>query len=98
MNRVFLLALLLIFLVWALPRLLAWLNQPKEQVSRSEDEVSKALAPIFGKAVSHSPEDVERARLRRELRNPPGKISNALGDQLTWERSKGTQGLCRFFI
>ena len=57
-----------------------------EQISRSEDEVSKALAPIFAKAVPHSPEELQRARDRRELGNPPGKIANPIGDQLTWEQ------------
>jgi hypothetical protein len=57
-----------------------------EQVSCSEDEVSKALAPIFAKAVAHSPEELQKARDRRELGNPPGKSSNPIGDQLTWEQ------------
>lgn len=57
-----------------------------ERISRSEDEVSKALAPIFAKAVPHSPQELERARYRRELGNPPGEFSNPLGDQLTWEQ------------
>jgi len=56
------------------------------EVSRSEDEVSKALTTIFENAVQHSQEELERARDRRELGNPPGKIANALGDQLTWEQ------------
>lgn len=57
-----------------------------EQISRSEDEVSKALAPIFAKGVPHSDEELQRARNRRELGHPPGKVGNALGDQLTWEQ------------
>lgn len=57
-----------------------------EQVSRSEDEVSRALAPIFARAVPHSPEEFQRARDRRELGNPPGKSTDTVGDQLTWEQ------------
>ncbi|WP_416670240.1 PIN domain-containing protein [Egbenema bharatensis] len=57
-----------------------------EQISRSEDEVSKALFPIFANAVPHSPEELQRARDRRELGNPPGKIKNPIGDQLSWEQ------------
>ncbi|MBX3416767.1 MAG: DUF4935 domain-containing protein [Pirellulaceae bacterium] len=57
-----------------------------EQISCSEDEVSLALGPIFSKAVAHSPEELQRARNRRELGNPPGKNSNPIGDQLTWEQ------------
>jgi Mg2+ and Co2+ transporter CorA len=57
-----------------------------EQISRSEDEVSKALSPIFAKSVLHSPQELQRARDRRELGNPPGKSTNPIGDQLTWEQ------------
>lgn len=57
-----------------------------KQISRSEDEVSKSLSPIFAKAVLHSAEELQRAKERRELGNPPGKSNNPLGDQLTWEQ------------
>jgi hypothetical protein len=57
-----------------------------EQINRSEDEVSKVLIPIFAKAVAHSPEELQKARDRREIGNPPGKSTNALGDQVTWEQ------------
>lgn len=56
------------------------------QISRSEDEVSKALTGIFAKAVTHTDEELSRARKRRELGNPPGKRGDPLGDQLTWEQ------------
>jgi hypothetical protein len=57
-----------------------------EQISRSEDEVSQALSPIFANAMPHSSEELQRARERKELGNPPGKITNPVGDQLTWEQ------------
>jgi len=57
-----------------------------EQISYSEDEVSKALSLIFANAIPHSSEELQRARERRELGNPPGKITNPIGDQLTWEQ------------
>jgi hypothetical protein len=57
-----------------------------KQVSRSEDEVSIALASIFTKAVPHSAEELQRAKDRKELGNPPGKSTNRLGDQLHWEQ------------
>lgn len=57
-----------------------------ERIYRSEDEVSKALAPIFAMAIDHSPEELDRARARREMGNPPGKSNNPVGDQLTWEQ------------
>ena len=50
------------------------------------DNVSKLLAPIFSQAKVPEPEEVERARTRREMGNPPGKIDDPLGDQVTWEQ------------
>ena len=38
-----------------------------DQVSRSEDEVSKVLSEIFVHSVSHKAPELERARLRKEL-------------------------------
>src|SRR6266545_4267244 len=55
-------------------------------ISSSEDEVSKALAPLFDRAVAHTPEEIHRARDRKERGNPPGKQKDSLGDQLTWEQ------------
>lgn len=57
-----------------------------EQVSSSNDEVSKALASIFANAVHHSPEELQKARQRKELGNPPGKSAGSIGDQLNWEQ------------
>jgi PIN like domain len=56
------------------------------QVSQSKDDISKRLAGIFAKAVPHSPEELKRAQERREHGNPPGKATDPLGDQLSWEQ------------
>ena len=42
------------------------------QISRSEDDVSKRLAVIFEGAIKPTPEEMERARQRKEIGNPPG--------------------------
>lgn len=60
--------------------------QTLQRISRSEDEVSKALATLFDKVVTHTPEETQHARERRERGNPPGKKADPLGDQLTWEQ------------
>lgn len=60
--------------------------QMLHQISRSEDEVSKALAGIFNKAVKPTPEEFLLARERREIGNPPGKPTDPLGDQISWEQ------------
>ena len=57
-----------------------------QQVSRSEDDVSKALAELFKTAVVEWTDELQRARLRKEKGNPPGKQNDPLGDQLTWEQ------------
>lgn len=57
-----------------------------QQVSQSEDGVSKALRVIFAQPKSPSKDELKRARLRKELGNPPGKKTEPLGDQLTWEQ------------
>jgi hypothetical protein len=57
-----------------------------EQIACSKDEISRGLVPVFTKIVSHCPEELERARNRKELGNPPGKKNDPIGDQLTWEQ------------
>ena len=60
--------------------------QTLRRISLSRDEVSKALAALFSKAVTYTAEEFQRARDRKEIGNPPGKKSDSLGDQLTWEQ------------
>jgi len=57
-----------------------------KEIKNSEDEVSKTLSLIFDKAIPHSSEELQRARERRELGNPPGKMTDSIGDQLAWEQ------------
>lgn len=57
-----------------------------KQVSKSQDEVSKALASIFYQPVKPTDAELERARSRKERGNPPGKLNGPLGDQLCWEQ------------
>jgi hypothetical protein len=64
----------------------AWGLNIMEQISHSEDEVSKALSAIFANAVCHSSEELQRAKERKEFGNPPGKGANPIGDQLNWEQ------------
>jgi hypothetical protein len=56
------------------------------QISRSEDEISKALAGIFAQAISPNEGELQRAKARKERGNPPGKKADPLGDQLSWEQ------------
>jgi hypothetical protein len=55
-------------------------------VSKSNDEVSKALTAIFSQAALHNDGELKGARLRKERGGPPGKKNDPLGDQLSWEQ------------
>jgi len=56
------------------------------QISHSTDAVSQMLKPIFESAIPASEDELDRARMRRELGHPPGKGRDPLGDQLSWEQ------------
>ncbi|MCI0707159.1 MAG: PIN domain-containing protein, partial [Ignavibacteriae bacterium] len=56
------------------------------QISTSSDEVSKSLAPLFSLAQKPSNVELEQAKARKLLGNPPGKPQDPLGDQITWEQ------------
>jgi hypothetical protein len=57
-----------------------------DRVSQSADEVSAVLDPIFAKAEPHEERELQRAHDRKERGNPPGKQTDPIGDQLTWEQ------------
>lgn len=57
------------------------------RISRSEDQASIILEAVFEDAKEASPEQKERAKLRKEFGNPPGKSkSDPIGDELSWEQ------------
>ena len=62
------------------------LNEVLSDIAVSNDKVSKTLSPIYAKAAKPSGDDINRARLRKEIGNPPGKRADPLGDQLSWEQ------------
>jgi hypothetical protein len=45
-----------------------------------------ALTEIFKHALEYDEQQLQRARNRRELGNPPGKANDPLGDQISWEQ------------
>jgi len=55
-------------------------------IAMGVDDVSRILAPVFKRAMSESAEQLQRARVRKEKGQPPGKRPNALGDQISWEQ------------
>jgi hypothetical protein len=57
-----------------------------QRVSESKDNVSTGLEAIFNNAVGPTAQQLQRARDRKELGNPPGKPGDPLGDQVTWEQ------------
>lgn len=56
-----------------------------EQINEDADDISKTLSSIFDHAKLHSAEQLEKARVRKELGNPPGKQNDPLGDQISWQ-------------
>lgn len=56
------------------------------RIGRSEDSISVVLKSIFVRARKCGQEEYERARVRKELGNPPGKKGDPLGDQVSWEQ------------
>ena len=54
-------------------------------VQHGRDPVSLALSKVFENAIDPTDAIVVAARDRRERGNPPGKKSDTLGDQLSWE-------------
>lgn len=73
-----------------------------DKVSRSEDDVSVALEPLFAKARSATGGEMQKARDRKERGNPPGKKKDAIGDELNWEQLlaafRGKRGRKRLWI
>ncbi len=59
------------------------------QIVTSTDNVSKELDHIFSAAKAPSDEEMRFARLRKDCGNPPGKVGDPLGDQLSWEQLLG---------
>jgi len=57
-----------------------------ERISKSNDPVSTTLREIFNVAVEETKQELNLARERKERGNPPGKTTDPLGDQITWEQ------------
>lgn len=66
-----------------------------KDVAASTDPVSIGLSRLFDSKVAATGAEMLKARVRKEIGNPPGKRSDPLGDQITWEqflsRVKGNQ-------
>ena len=56
------------------------------KVMNGEDGASLSLRELFAKAKTPTDAELHNARIRKELGNPPGKPSDPLGDQLSWEQ------------
>ena len=62
------------------------LRKLAKAIAEGSDPVSHELASLFKAAVPPTDEQLRRARDRRERGNPPGKKTDPLGDQLSWEQ------------
>lgn len=56
-----------------------------EELLNSQDDISKVLSKIAENLYENNDECIDRARLRKNLGNPPGKRNDPIGDELNWE-------------
>lgn len=56
-----------------------------KEISNSGDYVSKELSKLYENAYKPNIQELNSARFRKEVGNPPGKRIDPLGDQLSWE-------------
>lgn len=59
-----------------------------EEIMLSTDKVSQTFSILFEEAAKASESEIQAARYRREVGNPPGKSNDPLGDQISWEQFK----------
>lgn len=57
-----------------------------KQICEGADSVSLGFGRVFTEVSTATDDQLSRARLRKELGNPPGKTEDPLGDQLCWEQ------------
>ncbi|MER9107381.1 hypothetical protein NKH95_26010 [Mesorhizobium sp. M0848] len=68
-------------------------------ISNNSDLTSQHLAPLLRSAVMPSEGQLSAARDRRERGNPPGKRSDPLGDQISWQQFlDAVEGVRRVWI
>lgn len=68
------------------PRLTACRNQLAQRVASSEDPTSRTLEELFKAVRSATAEQMNRAKMRADCGDPPGKGGSSIGDQLCWEQ------------
>lgn len=56
------------------------------KVQKGKDAVSNTLEMVFVNSASPTIDELTKARLRKEIGNPPGKQNDPLGDQISWEQ------------
>lgn len=56
------------------------------EINENKDGVSKSLLEIFNLKTIPNEEQINKAKLRKALGNPPGKKGDPIGDELSWEQ------------
>lgn len=64
------------------------IHKTLEEIMCSVDKVSQTFRLLFEGALEASEQEIQAARYRREIGNPPGKPNDPLGDQVSWEQFK----------
>lgn len=73
-------------------------NKNVKAISAGSDYVSSSLRDLFSDPVPATNEQLQRARKRKEIGDPPGKQKDPLGDQISWEQlldaARGRGAVC----
>ncbi|MBI4782502.1 MAG: DUF4935 domain-containing protein [Oscillatoriophycideae cyanobacterium NC_groundwater_1537_Pr4_S-0.65um_50_18] len=62
------------------------IHKTLKEIMCSGDKVSQTFHLLFKGALEASEQEIQAARYRREIGNPPGKPNDPLGDQVSWEQ------------
>lgn len=57
-----------------------------KEISTNTDQVTQVISPMLNCAFEPTMEQLVAARARKERGNPPGKKSDPLGDQISWQQ------------
>lgn len=57
-----------------------------DKIMKSEDAASISLEKLFDTAIKPTQQNILNAKYRKELGNPPGKATDPVGDELSWEQ------------
>jgi hypothetical protein len=61
-----------------------------DEIMKGDDAASVSLEKVFENAVQPSDTEISNAKSRKEVGNPPGKHTDPIGDEISWEQLLST--------